>query len=36
VGILGLVGVVYGLSALIFASHGFTLHIPHGAVHGKK
>jgi hypothetical protein len=36
VAILGLIGIVYGLSALLFASHGFTLHIPHGAVHGKK
>jgi hypothetical protein len=36
VGILGLIGIVYGLSGLIFASHGFALHIPHGAVHGKK
>jgi hypothetical protein len=36
VGILGLVGIVYGLSALIFASHGFALHVPHGAVQGKK
>jgi hypothetical protein len=36
VGIIGLIGVIYGLSALIFASHGFALHIPHGAVHGKK
>ena len=36
VGILGIVGILYGLSALIFASHGFALHIPHGAVHGKK
>ena len=36
VGILGLIGVLYGLSALIFSSHGFTLHVPHGAVHGKK
>jgi hypothetical protein len=36
VAILGLIGIVYGLSALIFASHGFGLHIPHGAVHGKK
>jgi hypothetical protein len=35
VGILGLIGVAYGISALIFSSHGFTLHIPHGAVHGK-
>jgi hypothetical protein len=36
VGILGLIGILYGLSALIFSSHGFALHIPHGAVHGKK
>ena len=36
IGIIGLIGIVYGLSALIFSSHGFALHIPHGAVHGKK
>ncbi len=36
VGILGIIGILYGLSALIFSSHGFALHIPHGAVHGKK
>jgi hypothetical protein len=36
VGILGLIGILYGLSALLFASHGFALHIPHGAVHEKK
>lgn len=36
VGILGLVGILYGLSALIFSSHGFALRIPHGAVHGEK
>lgn len=36
VGILGLIGVIYGVSALILSSHGFTLHIPHGAVHGSK
>ena len=36
VGILGLIGILYGLSALIFSSHGFALHIPHGAVHGQK
>ena len=35
-GILGLIGILYGLSALLFASHGFALHIPHGAAHGKK
>jgi hypothetical protein len=36
VGILGLIGLIYGISALIFGSHGFALHIPHGAVHGNK
>ena len=36
VGILGVLGILYGLSALILKSHGFALHIPHGAVHGKK
>jgi hypothetical protein len=35
VAILGLVGIVYGLSALLFSSRGFGVHIPHGAVHGK-
>jgi hypothetical protein len=35
VGILGLIAVIYGISALIFGGHGFALHIPHGAVHGK-
>ena len=36
IGILGVIGILYGVSALIFASHGFALHIPHGAVRGKK
>ena len=36
VAIIGLIGIVYGVSALIFGGHGFALHIPHGAVHGKK
>jgi hypothetical protein len=36
VGILGLIGLIYGISALILGGHGFALHIPHGAVHGKK
>lgn len=36
VAIIGLIGVVYGISALIFGGHGFALHIPHGAVYGKK
>ena len=35
VAILGLIGIVYGVSGLIFASHGFALHIPHGSVQGK-
>ena len=36
VGILGILGILYGLSALLLKSHGFALHVPHGAVHGKK
>ena len=36
VGIVGVLGVLYGLSALLFSSHGFALHVPHGAVHGKR
>ena len=35
IAILGLIGLAYGLSGLIFASHAFALHIPHGAVTGK-
>ncbi len=36
VGLLGLLGVIYGISALIFGGHGFvTQHVPSGAVHGK-
>lgn len=36
VGLLGLLGLIYGISALIFGGHGFaTQHVPHGAVHGK-
>ncbi len=36
VGLLGLLGLVYGISALIFAGHGFaTQHVPSGGVHGK-
>lgn len=33
---LGLIGVIYGISALILGDHGFALHVRHGAVHGKK
>ena len=36
VAIIGLLGVIYGISALIFGSHGFALHVPHGAAHGHK
>ena len=36
VAIIGIIGVIYGISALILGGHGFALHIPHGAVHGKK
>ncbi len=36
VGLLGLLGLVYGISALIFGGHGFaTQPVPSGAVHGK-
>ena len=34
IAILGLIGIIYGLGGLIFASHAFALHIPHGTVHG--
>jgi hypothetical protein len=36
VAIIGLLGVIYGISALIFGSHSFALHIPHGNVTGKR
>lgn len=36
VGLLGLLGVIYGVSALILGGHGFALHVPHGAAHGKQ
>jgi hypothetical protein len=35
VGLVGLVLLAYGNTALIFGGHGFTLHVPSGAVHGK-
>ncbi len=37
VGLIGLLGLIYGISALIFGGHGFALqHVPTGAVHGSK
>jgi hypothetical protein len=36
VAIIGIAGLIYGISALIFGGHGFAVHVPHGAVHGKK
>jgi hypothetical protein len=35
VGLIGLLLLAYGITALIFGSHGFTEHIPNGTVHGK-
>src|ERR1700749_801337 len=35
IGLIGLVLLAYGISALIFGGHGFTQHAPTGAVHGK-
>lgn len=35
VGLIGLVLLAYGITALIFGGHGFTQHVPTGAVHGK-
>jgi hypothetical protein len=35
IAILGLIGIIYGLSGLIFASHDFALNIPHGSVTGE-
>jgi hypothetical protein len=35
VGLIGLVLLAYGISALIFGGHGFAQHAPNGAVHGK-
>jgi hypothetical protein len=35
VGLVGLVLLAYGITALIFGSHGFTQHVPNGAVHGQ-
>jgi hypothetical protein len=35
VGLIGLVLLAYGITALIFGGHGFTQHVPNGAVYGK-
>jgi hypothetical protein len=34
IALLGLVGILYGVLALIFGGHSFTLRVPHGAVGG--
>jgi hypothetical protein len=36
VAILGLIGVIFGILGLVLGGHGFAMHVPHGAVHGKK
>jgi hypothetical protein len=35
VGLIGLVLLAYGITALIFGGHGFAQHVPNGAVSGK-
>jgi hypothetical protein len=35
IGLIGLVLLAYGITALIFGSHSFVQHAPTGAVHGK-
>lgn len=35
IGLIGLVLLAYGITALIFGGHGFAQHAPSGAVHGK-
>ena len=35
IGLIGLVLLAYGITALIFGGHGFTQHAPTGAVYGK-
>jgi hypothetical protein len=35
IALLGLVGILYGVLALIFGGHSFTLRVPHGAVGGR-
>jgi hypothetical protein len=34
IALVGLLGIVYGLSAVIVRAHGFALHFPNGHVHG--
>ncbi len=34
IAVVGLLGIIYGVSALIVRAHGFTLHFPSGHVHG--
>jgi hypothetical protein len=34
IAVVGLAGILYGVLALIFGGHGFTLRVPHGAVGG--
>jgi hypothetical protein len=35
IALVGLLGIIYGLTALIIRAHGFALHFPSGHVHGK-
>jgi hypothetical protein len=35
IALVGLLGIIYGLTALIVRAHGFTLHFPNGHVHGQ-
>ena len=35
IGLIGVALLAYGITALIFGSHGFAQHAPTGAVHGK-
>jgi hypothetical protein len=34
IAVVGLLGIIYGVSALIVRAHGFALHFPSGHVHG--
>lgn len=36
VGLIGLLLLAYGISALIFSGHSFTQHLPNGTIHGKR
>jgi hypothetical protein len=35
IAVVGLLGIIYGVSALIVKAHGFALHFPSGHVHGQ-